>query len=136
MSMKEIFYKSVSGVFEQGRAGYKTVDSGKLSIPSLRGDGGCKCALGHLIDEEHYNGTDGGISTAYPMIKATLGGSSMVDCLAEYRLIDELQNAHDSSMCAIDDKGAMYLVPNEVFIEKFMEKTAQIAAAYGLEYRP
>lgn len=52
MNMQEAFFKAASGMLRQGRKSEMPMP-GDLQC-AYRGDGGAKCAIGHLMSDEYY----------------------------------------------------------------------------------
>lgn len=52
MNMQEAFFKAASGILRQGRKS-EMLMPGDLQC-AYRGDGGAKCAIGHLMSDEAY----------------------------------------------------------------------------------
>lgn len=96
MTKVEIVKKAILGVMNQGQA---CVVKGMCVYKTSDGDKQLKCAVGHLIDDEHYNlefDDDGMTIYDYPVIKAVeLSNSIEVDKELAVTL-RQLQNAHDS----------------------------------------
>ena len=97
MTMQEAFNKSVLGVVAQGRP---SIENG---FCLYRAPNGCKCALGHLIADEHYHpGLENTTANSTALRKA-LAASGMdvggidaeADMLNRSDLLMALQVAHD-----------------------------------------
>ena len=131
MGNSALFYKSVNGIFEQKCASYEETN-GRI-VGHIRGRNNCKCALGQLIDDKDFNGQEGDLAVAHPMIakstKQQILGTAM------YSILHGLQLAHDGSIIQVID-GREVINSDEKFLELFMEKAARIAKAYDLVYQP
>ena len=120
MNTKQMFYKAVNGVFEQGGR------SAAGNICRYRDPDGLKCAVGHLMDDKYYNPSAEG-----PFHPDTEPGRVLVASIgrflscAEVDMLQALQAAHDR-WSQLSDKE---------FIPYFMEKCATLAEDYGLVYK-
>lgn len=95
MKTKELLRKAITGVINQGCKSDLLEDG---DVCAYRGDSGAKCAVGHLIDDEHYNiSLEGsgvnklGVRTA---VESSIGRSLYRD---ELNYLGRLQCCHDSS---------------------------------------
>jgi len=132
LDTSKLFYRSVNGIFEQGRPSF-AIQNGKL-IGQLRGFDDCKCALGHLIDDR-FPICEGGLGTALPMIRLSNDGLYTPIKPIQVRMLKELEMLHDSLISKMEN-GVNVPLTNEEFTSKFMEKAAKIAEAYSLVYQP
>ena len=125
MTMQEAFNKSVLGVVAQG---HPSIENG---FCLYRGPNGCKCALGHLIADEHYH--PGLVSTPEitPTLRQALEASGMdvggidaeADMLNQVNLLTSLQIAHD---CA-------GLVHPHNFVANFVAECRHVARDHRLQ---
>lgn len=118
--LQYIFDTAVNGVLTQG---VKSVDPVFSEECAYRTPDGKKCAVGFLIDDEHYdpdielNGVKDDI--VLDSVEASLGYDLDGQAIS---MLGDLQNAHDFS----DDDG---------FAKWFEIKARNIAEDYGIEWR-
>ena len=116
MTIQEIFDKSVIGVIKQGK---KSLD---LNGCAYRGFNGNKCAIGHLITDDHYNKKLEGCTAGEILVDNALEASintKLNDTLLSMLL--DLQRAHDYS-----DFSERY------FLNDFIAKVTNICKKYSL----
>lgn len=110
MNAQQIFDTVYSGLsaqgFRQSRCKMKSNQSGMdIMACAYRGEGGRKCAVGHLIPDDKY-------STELEGKNVT--NQEIVELLSEYtvyfRLLRELQCAHDTSLTPQDMKRSLILI--------------------------
>jgi len=92
MNIQQLFEKSVTGVLNQG---CQSFTDGSCS---LRGDNGNMCAIGHLIDDPHYDPLMEGLTIYDLEVKSAVESSIGRQLLEEdISLINMLMNYHDTS---------------------------------------
>lgn len=91
---------------------------------AYRGEGGTKCAAGHLIDDVHYTPRLEGKSATFPDVVAALRASGVdPDCI--WGLVNDLQLAHDGVTGIRDDY-------ETDFVAHWDKEASTLAARYGL----
>ena len=89
--MQQTYDKMLNGLRLQGR---QAIEDGCCVY---RGDNGCKCAIGQLIDDAHYNRPLEGRICVFPTVVSalTLSGVNIADNGVSLMLF-KAQDAHDS----------------------------------------
>lgn len=90
MERQEAFEKAVRGLAGQGWERSVTTQEGPYTQCCYRGDGGRKCAIGHLIPDEDYSPRMEGGAITWPQVLETCGLSS-----ADRGFAVDMQIAHD-----------------------------------------
>lgn len=113
MDKQEIFNKVYEALLEQGKS------STKNGICKYRGQGGSKCAIGHLIPDELYN----------PNIEGL-----MFNSLPEYILENILENNEDCKSLLLRLQRAHDQQLNFYGIKEWKERMKEIADEFNLVF--
>lgn len=112
-SPQKIFDVAYKGLASQGFRQSRTSNMGWCAY---RGEGGLKCAVGHLINDENYNvGLEGLASDMACVMKA----AGVQDC--HKKLLADMQEAHDGDF----GRG---ITPDEM-----KSRLADVATEHGLQ---
>lgn len=104
----EAIKKAIKLTYQQGE---RSVDSDGNCL--YRGERGLKCAVGHLIADEHYNPSLEGNNVTRECVLNALGKSGVsVVCLES--VLSDIQQAHDNSYEDFKNSfvGMLYFVAN------------------------
>lgn len=119
MNSQEVLNKVYLAVRAQG-----VPSRGPTGMCAYRGEGGTKCAAGHLIDDMHYEPRLEGKSVTFPDVTAALRASGVDrDCL--WGLVQDLQLVHDGATGTRDDY-------ETDFVAYWDREVAAVAARHGL----
>ena len=92
-TMKDLLEKAITGVIKQGKP---SLDSNGNC--AYRGEGGGKCVVGVLIDDEHYNEDLEGYFTKALQVRFAVEGSNNVTLSdEEVDTLQTLQKCHDNA---------------------------------------
>lgn len=119
MTNQEIFDKVLNHLRQQGKQCKGAVDC------LYRGPDGMKCAVGCLIDDEHFN-PQANTFTMYHEMVLDMCRKSGINLVESKYLLIALQDAHDTYDPKEESVG---------FVEYIEEKFAVIAKVYRLEYK-
>lgn len=115
--MQELFDTAVSGVIAQGRKSSTERGQCKYRHPE-----GLKCAVGHLIEDEHYRSYLEGLEAQNPNVARALQRSIGRNLThAEFEILADLQCAHDEA-------------DSENFVMSFKDRARSVASNQGLEW--
>lgn len=128
MALQEIFDKSVTGIKKQGRLSQGPVNpgNGKPGVCYYRhpDDAAVRCAVGHLIPDELYNGKMEGRNVSSDAVLGTamrehlgIPRSSAGHPSPVASMLSRLQTAHDDSHT----------------VEEFLTRAAGVARVYHLD---
>lgn len=120
MTPQEIFDTVAVALVKQGRPSIKAKRTWSHSC-AYRGDDGAKCAVGHLIPDEHYTPEIEGSGVSCPYMQPVLEALGLS---AHRPLLSAMQGAHDATanMC-VDDK---------VWLVEWAKDMRQVAQQHNL----
>lgn len=92
MNKREVFYKVKAHLLKQQARAVRNARC------VYRGDCGMKCAVGALINDEHYSPELEGLTVPNPKIRAALEASGVPTTRDVLDLLERLQDLHDGHL--------------------------------------
>ncbi len=116
MNRQEVYNKVKTALLAQGCRSLSLLGGSC----KYRGYDGGKCAVGHLIDDEHYSEDfEGNACNAHNVIEALIASGIDVEKDSDKDFLLRIQKAHDDA--------------RESFVPQFTENMSSVAKLYNLE---
>lgn len=141
MNPQEVFNTAAKALLDQKVPSAKHEGEGAMGTSCLyRGPNGTKCAIGHLIPDEHYNRCMEGAAVPSKDSYRTVAASHLVEALEasgfsgaeDFRFLRQLQACHDDAVKESNDSGHIENFSPRPYLVALVDNLRKFAIEFNL----